>query len=71
MGIVGDLGMLLGLIGLTLTIVGTVTAASRRSVADLYLRIDTRLTHTEDRLTAELRSIHSVLEEIRDTLRTP
>jgi hypothetical protein len=71
LGVVRDLGTLLGLLGLTLTLVGTVTAASRRSVADLYLRIDTRLTHTEDRLAAELRSIHTVLEEIRDALRTP
>jgi hypothetical protein len=71
MGVVGDLGTLLGLIGITLTLVGTVTAASRRSMAGLYLRIDARLTHTEDRLTAELRSIYKVLEEIRDTLRTP
>ena len=67
--VIRDLGLILGLVGVALTVVGTITAASRRSVAALYEQIDSRLSQVETRLTSGLQSNRAVLEEILITLR--
>lgn len=69
MRVLGDLGAILGLVGIAFTLIGTIMAASRRSVATLYDRIDSRLVQTEDRLALELKSNRTVLEDILNTLR--
>jgi hypothetical protein len=69
MRVLGDLGVILGLVGIAFTLIGTIMAASWRSVATLYDRIDSRLVQTEDRLALELKSNRTVLEDILNTLR--